>query len=883
MRFAVIIPGLLVVASLIGDWPAATAADSDVAARCLLAENGAARFPVVVAPDAAESTRQVAAELAQYLSEMTGAKFDVVAGDGARGIVLGTLAQFPDPGLNEALAIRDGVNGREAFAIRTEPDRVRLIGATELGASHAAFRFLESLGCRWFFPARQWTVVPREPKLVAQVQQTDRPAILSRRIWWGYGFFDRSEGRCQAEYEAWARHNGMAMSRRIWCGHAWQSIIGDNQAAFNSHPEYLAQVKGERRGPQLCVSNPAVRQLAVEWALNQLRRRPELDMVSLETADGSDHCECGPCQQLGNISERAFGLANEAARAVAEAFPGKMVGMYAYNDHCEPPSFALEPNVYVQSTAGFIRGHYTFDELMAIWPKHCRNLGFYEYFSVWLWDFDMPPGGRGADVKRIRERVRQYAALGATSVDCESGNNWGLHGRGYYVANRLMWNPDTDVEALLADFYQQAFGPAAAVMQRYYERLDPGNDPLLSEHLLGLALRDLAEAGRLAADHPGVLARLDHLKQYQHYVRLRWEYERTADKARKKELGLQTLTHVYRTRYSYMNHWEAIRQSWVPQLAKEFDEPGWSERSGGEPAWKTDRPLEANPWRKPGGGSVGEPARQTDRPLEANPWRKPGGGSVGEPACKTDRPLDGDGTKPLFRADLEFFQPQDINERTFTADLIPANLKSGVPADSRQQYQKGTRYAMYSAQGEPLELTVVTGVIAWYRDRPDATYVVTDASGKELVRGRLPQDGKEHPLRIEIGAAGLYWFEFNDQAAGWSIRIAAGRPASVALSRSSPPAHLGHMQRMYFFVPRGTKKIEYYWKGGPHTVCGPDGKAQAEVTASGRFVSIGVPTGGDGQAWSMTKLALGHLWFFNVPNYLAASPHALLVPREAVP
>lgn len=522
MRYSFLIPGLLTVANLTGDWPAAVAADGRAADRCLLAENGAARFPVVVAQDADESTRQVAAELAEYLAQISGAKFDVAAGDGSTGIVLGTLAQFPDPGLNEALAIRDGVNGREAFAIRTEPNRLRLIGATELGVSHAAFRLLESLGCRWFFPASQWTVVPQRPTLAVQINQTDRPAILSRRIWWGYGFFDRGKGRCQADYEAWARHNGMAMSRRIWCGHAWQSIVGDNRAAFDAHPEYLAQVKGERRGPQLCVSNPAVRQLAVEWAMNQLRRRPELDMVSLETSDGSDHCECEPCQKLGSISERAFGLANEAARAIAKEFsPGKMVGMYAYNDHCEPPSFALEPNVYVQSTAGFIRGRYTFDELMEIWPKHCRNLGFYEYLSVWLWDFDMPPGGRGADVKRIRDRIRQYAALGATSIDCESGNNWGLHGRGYYVADRLMWNPDADVEALLTDFYQQAFGPAAAVMQRYYERLDPGNDPLLSEHLLGLALRDLEEASRLAADQLNVLPRLDHLKQYQHYVRLR--------------------------------------------------------------------------------------------------------------------------------------------------------------------------------------------------------------------------------------------------------------------------------------------------------------------------------------------------------------------------
>ena len=52
------------------------------------------------------------------------------------------------------------------------------------------------------------------------------------------------------------------------------------------------------------------------------------------------------------------------------------------------------------------------------------------------------------------------------------------------------------------------------------------------------------------------------------------------------------------------------------------------------------------------------------------------------------------------------------------------------------------------------------------------------------------------------------------------------------------------------------------------------------MTSKGKFVTIDVPTDSDGGVWSFSKLALGHLWFFNAPNYLAASPDALLVPRE---
>ena len=530
-----------------------------------------------------------------------------------------------------------------------------------------------------------------------------------------------------------------------------------------------------------------------------------------------------------------FGLANEVARAVAAKYPGKWIGLYAYNDHCEPPSFPLEPNVYVQSTAGFIRGKFTFQELMELWPQRCRNMGFYDYLSVWLWDWDMPPGGRGANLAYFRRQIPRYVACHATSVDCESGNNWGIHGLGYYVANRLMWNPAGDVDALLADFFQQAFGPAAAAMRRYYERLDPAGEPLVSRDLLARALRDLAEASKLAAARPDVLARLDHLKQYQHYVRLRWQYDRASEKDRKRDLALAILTHVYRNRYSYMNHWEAIRQEWTPVVAKQFDRPSWSFRD----------------------------------PSPEKPWK------VESPATREE-------TERLFQEDLAYFQPQPVEEKAFSRELLPGGFGSERPAVMRQQFQGPARYALYSRGGEPLELTVVTGVIAWYRDRPEAAYTISDAVGKEMTKGRLPQDGQEHRLAVKVPGAGLYWLDFDDQAAGWSIMIAAGRPATLAIERSLRPAHLGHMQPMYFYVPKGTREIQYYWEGLPHEINGPDGKRLAGISSRGELVRVAVPADSDGRAWSFSKLCLGRLWFFNLPNYLAASPDALLVPREVM-
>ena len=124
-----------------------------------LAENGKALAPIVISAKASEQTKAVASELAGYLERISGAKFEVTTGDGEKGIVLGTKDEFGGP--KDALVIKNTYDGHEAFVIEPGDSGPRLIGATDLGVSHAAFAFLEQLGCRWFFPAKEWEVVPK--------------------------------------------------------------------------------------------------------------------------------------------------------------------------------------------------------------------------------------------------------------------------------------------------------------------------------------------------------------------------------------------------------------------------------------------------------------------------------------------------------------------------------------------------------------------------------------------------------------------------------------------------------------------------------------------------------------------------------------------------
>ncbi len=283
-----------------------------------------------------------------------------------------------------------------------------------------------------------------------------------------------------------------------------------------------------------------------------------------------------------------------------------------------------------------------------------------------------------------------------------------------------------------------------------------------------------------------------------------------------------------------MNHWAAMRNGWASAAAKQFGEPTWA-------------PSDRSP----------------------KPWA-------------VDAPVTKEETERWFQEGLAYFQPQPVTEVKFSTNLVPVAVPGGRSVVSRQAYQRPARYALYSRTGEPLTVELTVGTIAWYRDRPDARWTLRDGAGQLVAQGALKLDGEPHPVTMKVPRAGAYFFECNDSGAGWRIQVEAGRPVTLLNDRTRRYLHSGQMQEMYFYVPKGTRELQYFWSGGPHKILGPDRKVVQEVTTSDEVVTVPVPAGADGRVWSLSPRGHGHLWFFNAPNGLAASPEALLLPRELV-
>ena len=73
---------------------------------------------------------------------------------------------------------------------------------------------------------------------------------------------------------------------------------------------------------------------------------------------------------------------------------------------------------------------------------------------------------------KLRDEMPALKSFGITRIRRETWRNWGNMTPGIYIAAKLMWDTDTDVDALEQDFYDKFFGPASAPMARYLQRLD---------------------------------------------------------------------------------------------------------------------------------------------------------------------------------------------------------------------------------------------------------------------------------------------------------------------------------------------------------------------------------------------------------------------------
>jgi len=810
----------------------------------VITENGQARCRIVIEGQKTAAREALAKELQHWLREVTGANIPI--------------GESPAGPMGE-IALRTGAAslGPEGFAIRSRPGRLLLLANTDLGLQHAVYALLEHIGCRWYFPDPVWTVVPRQPSLSVAVDLRQSPAFGYRRIWYGWG---PRTPKLRTDYAAWLKHNRQLGHFQTDCGHAWARYVPHRE--FEKHPEWFGLVKGERKPMQLCTSNPEVQKRVIEGVLAMFRREPHRNMVSVDPNDCGGYCECPRCAALGSVSDRVFLLASQVARAVRKEFPDKWVGLYAYAFHCEPPRRPFAPGVYVQVTTGFRYTKLSFDEQVAAFRKLGARLGVYDYFSVYPWDWDVPGKAKAGRVYQLAQSIRHYRDLGLSTYDAESGCNWGPNGLGYWAASKLMWSPDLDEKALVADFCQRAFGAAAAPMRRLYDRWATGER--FAPRGLKLALLDLKQARALESD-AAVRARLDRVAMYLHWLRLSLDYNRAARRgqpAEVKRAARELIVFSRRLMDTGLIHtYPMLFTTWFKR------------RFGALLKFKGFDASEAEAWKK----------ERTDIPS-------------GEEAAR------------LFADDLKHFEAlpaAEIERRRWSEELVP--LADHVPEAVKAWgdvprsplcVESGLHYFL-GRKGERLDLAFTPFDAGHTIDGHWAIRHVGDQRPAAEGDIKAPK-GQAAAMQATLPADGVYCL---DPGTGYWRTAEVGfgpRPLVVWAGRADEPGRPRRKefrlwlpranQPLYFFVPADAESfvIGLPSVGQRKTTLvlrTADGKTMLESReiVSGDQVSVSVPPEARGAVWSLSLSSLRCVVeLYNVPPCLARHPRELLVPREAL-
>jgi hypothetical protein len=197
-------------------------------------------------------------------------------------------------------------------------------------------------------------------------------------------------------------------------------------------------------------------------------------------------------------------------------------------------------------------------------------------------------------------------------------------------------------------------------------------------------------------------------------------------------------------------------------------------------------------------------------------------------------------------------------------------------------------YAFESKTGENIVISVTAGN-GLGLEQPQTKYELTDAAEKVVDRGEIqwgtaahPID--RHPLELKVKKPGVYYFTQSGSggvtACNW---IPTQYPCTIVV-KNEIYFHGGAMPPLNFYVPKGTKKIYYYYlytPGGTHKVHHPDGKTVDDVANSRAIHCVEVHENEDGRLWHFSDVVLGQLVFFNIPNFVSPFQE-LMLPREVV-
>ncbi|MBD3173920.1 MAG: DUF4838 domain-containing protein [Armatimonadia bacterium] len=498
-------------------------------------------YVIVLRPDASPSERHGAAELSEFLGRMSGAEFPVIETTEPPGKAIIVGSGEPPADL-----------GDEGYILRTEGDRLHIIGSPVRGAMYGCYALLEDvLGCRWWSPGA--TAVPQaDPLIVPRLDERVVPVLEYREPFWTEAF----DGLWCVRNRQNSSHASITedMGGKVqYTGfvHTFYSLVPPAEF-FESRPEYFSLIDGERTTDraQLCLTNPEVVHLVAERVKQWIRDNPGTDIVSVSQNDWHGWCRCESCSEVdereGSPTGSLIQFVNRVAEIVEEEFPHVAIDTLAYQYTRHPPK-SLRPrdNVIIRLCSiecCFSHGleacptNEDFERDVLEWSEICDRLYVWNYTTCFPHYLSPFPNLRaiGPDVKFLVD----HSVVGIFEQGAYPPGKGEFSALRGWVLAKLLWDPTRDAGALIDEFLAGYYGAAAEPIAEWIDILHdraeeenihvgiwvPPTDPHLTDEMIGRGLELFDEALALVEDDPELAGRVREQRLPLEYARImRWD------------------------------------------------------------------------------------------------------------------------------------------------------------------------------------------------------------------------------------------------------------------------------------------------------------------------------------------------------------------------
>lgn len=493
----------------------------------VVAASGKCVALIVVSPAAGNHEKQAADDLAKYIELMCGSRpgiantqptIQAALHGGQPLLVVGQEALKAQPKLHGALTAvlkKQPYLRTDGIVVRREGSRVYLAGNNDRSHYFAMTDLLRRWGCRWYIPTEFGECIPIERDLnIGELNHVYSSPFEIRKYWISW------VGDATGASDFRLRNMMISHSEMSPTGHALGKYTKGLGKGMFHFPITAA-------GTAQHVAN----KVETMYAENQ--------SFSLGMEDGSYDSDYAADQKLmklqwdkyfmrWSVTDPMLELYNNVARILQKKHSksrGK-IGFLAYANMTVPPvrQMTAERSLFCELAPIDIDPIHGMDDpqspprqeyrdMLHKWARVMQGrLAIYDYDQGMLVWRDLPNPSHQA----FRQDVQHYREAGILGVNTESCNAIATTFLNLYLRARLLWNPDENVDELLADFYQRFYGPAAAPMGEYWNAIFKAwEETIVTEHeyfvapaiytpeVLMVLQEKMAAAGQIAAELQG--------------------------------------------------------------------------------------------------------------------------------------------------------------------------------------------------------------------------------------------------------------------------------------------------------------------------------------------------------------------------------------------